>query len=134
MTKKDKTKYSESELLEFRNLIISKIQLAQEQLENYTLAFTNSGNNDILDTSPTFDVEDGTEASNKEANAELAIRQKKFIRALRSALGRIENGTYGICVKTGKRISRERLLLVPHTTMSVEAKEIETEKNQKRTR
>lgn len=134
MTKNDNLKYSDLELVEFRNLITSKIQLAQEQLETYTLAFTNSGSNDICDTSPSFDSEDGTEASNKEANAELAVRQKKFIRDLRSALGRIESGTYGICVRTGKKISRERLLLVPHTTMCVEAKESKAEKKLRRMR
>lgn len=122
MSKKSMDRYSDRELLEFKNLILSKIKFAEDQLERYTLAFSNAGNNDVTDTSPTFDPEDGSETSNKEANAELAMRQGKFIRDLRAALFRIENKTYGICIKSGKLIPRERLLVVPHTTMCIEEK------------
>ena len=115
--------YSDKELVEFKKLISKKIDLAQIQLESYTQAYSNSGSNDVSDTSPTFDPEDGSKTSNKEDNAALAARQKKFIRDLQLALERIQNKTYGICVKTGKKIPKERLLIVPHTTMSIEAKE-----------
>lgn len=122
-------RYSEPELLEFKNLILSKIRAAEQQLEIYTEAYTGKGSNSTEDTSPTFDSEDGTFSSNKEANAELAMRQKKFLRDLKAALIRIENKTYGICTRTGKKIPRERLLLVPHTTMCAEAKNPSLKRN-----
>lgn len=117
-----KHRYSDKDLYEFKTLILSKIKMAQDQLDLYTLAYSNAGGNDVEDTSPIFDPEDGSEASNKEANAQLALRQKKFIRDLRMALERIQNKTYGVCIRTGELIPRERLLLVPHTTMSIQAK------------
>lgn len=83
----------------------------------------NHAGNGTEDTSPTFKpFEEGSETMSKEANAQLAARQEKFIRDLRNALVRIENKTYGICRVTGKLISRERLLAVPHATLSIEAK------------
>ncbi len=117
------SRYSNEELLEFKKLIMAKIHSAQKQLEQYTQAYINTSTNDDSDTAPLFDPEEGSEASNKEANAELAVRQKKFIRDLRSALARVENKSYGVCQVTGKLIPKERLLLVPHTTMTIEAKE-----------
>lgn len=86
----------------------------------------NDLNNGTDDTSPTFKAfEEGSETMSKEANAQLAIRQEKFIRDLKNALIRIENKTYGICKVTGKLIDKERLKLVPHATMSIEAKNLQ---------
>lgn len=118
-----KTRYSDAELEEFRALIQEKIEKAQEQLELVKSAYKNDGNNGTDDTSPTFKAfEDGSEVMSKEANSQLAIRQEKFIRDLKNALVRIENKTYGICRVTKKLISKERLRLVPHATLSIEAK------------
>ena len=83
----------------------------------------NDGNNGTEDTSPTFKAfEEGSQTMSKEANTQLGIRQEKFIRDLKNALIRIENKTYGICIGTGKLISKKRLKLVPHATLSIEAK------------
>ena len=83
----------------------------------------NDGNNGTEDTSPTFKAfEEGSETMSKEANTQLAIRQEKFIRDLNNALIRIENKTYGVCRVTGKLINKKRLFLVPHATLSIEAK------------
>lgn len=121
-----KERYSDAELAEFRSLIISKIEKAQEQLELYKSAYMNNGNNGTDDTSPTFKAfEEGSETMSKEANSQLAIRQEKFIRDLKNALVRIESKTYGICRVTGKLISKERLKLVPHATLSIEAKNMQ---------
>jgi len=88
-----------------------------------TEAFANSNEHDISDTSPTFKVlEEGYQVNSKEENSKLAARQDKFIKALENALIRIENKTYGICRVTGKLISKERLRIVPHATLSIEAK------------
>jgi len=88
-----------------------------------TEAYTNSNDNDTMDTSPTFKVlEEGYQVMSKEENARLAGRQEKFIQSLENALVRIENKTYGICRETGKLISKERLRSVPHATLSMEAK------------
>ncbi|MCY4160627.1 MAG: TraR/DksA family transcriptional regulator [Flavobacteriaceae bacterium] len=118
-----KTKYSDQELIEFKELIENKIENAQKELEFLKRAYMNDSNNGTEDTSPTFKAyEEGSTTLSKEANAQLALRQEKFIRDLKNALVRIENKTYGICRATGKLISRERLLLVPHATLSIEAK------------
>ena len=85
--------------------------------------FANDRNNGTDDTAPTFKAfEEGSDTMSKEANSQLAIRQEKFIRDLKNAILRIENKTYGVCRETGKLISKERLMLVPHTTMSIDAK------------
>tara|TARA_Y100000588_G_C14081584_1_gene850395 strand:- start:380 stop:805 length:426 start_codon:yes stop_codon:yes gene_type:complete len=121
-----KERYSDAELAEFKALIKGKIAKAQEQLEIYQNAYKNDGNNGTDDTSPTFKAfEEGSETMSKEANSQLAIRQEKFIRDLKNALNRIENKTYGICRVTGKLIAKERLKLVPHATLSIEAKNMQ---------
>lgn len=123
MTETEKTKFSDAELEEFRALINEKIEKASEQLELIKSAYKNDSNNGTDDTSPTFKAfDEGSEVMSKEANSQLAIRQEKFIRDLRNALVRIENKTYGICRVTGKLINKERLKLVPHATLSIEAK------------
>jgi RNA polymerase-binding transcription factor DksA len=118
-----KTKYSEADLKEFKEIIDKKIAQAEEDLELLRSAFKNDANNGTDDTSPSFkSFDEGSDVMNKEKNVQLAIRQEKFIRDLKNALLRIENGTYGICRVTGKLIQKERLKLVPHATLSIEAK------------
>lgn len=126
MSTEIKNRYSDKDLSEFKALIEQKIEKAQEDLELLKSAYMNDGNNGTDDTSPTFKAfEEGSETMSKEANTQLAIRQEKFIRDLRNALIRIENKTYGICRVTGKLIRKERLVLVPHATLSIEAKNIQ---------
>lgn len=116
-------RYSDADLLEFRQIIEAKIARAQEDLALLRSSYMNNGNNGTDDTSPTFKAfEEGSETMSKEANVQLAIRQEKFIRDLSNALMRIENKTYGVCRVTGKLIQKERLKLVPHATLSIEAK------------
>ena len=111
---------------EFKTLIQDKIVKAIHDLELIKSAYMNDLNNGTDDTSPTFKAfEEGSETMSKEANSALAIRQEKFIRDLKNALIRIENKTYGICRVTGKLISKERLKLVPHATLSIEAKNMQ---------
>jgi RNA polymerase-binding transcription factor DksA len=118
-----KERYSDEDLAEFKKLIQDKIEKAQKQLEIYQDAYKNGSSNDTEDTAPTFkSFDDGSNTLSKEANSQLAIRQGKFIRDLKNALIRIENKTYGICRETGKLIRKERLILVPHATLSIEAK------------
>jgi DnaK suppressor protein len=120
---KAKTRYSDEELEEFRKIILDKLEKARRDLNLLTEAYTNSNDHDIMDTSPTFKVlEEGYQVLSKEENARLASRQEKFIQSLENALIRIENKTYGICRQTGKLISKERLRIVPHATLSMEAK------------
>ena len=103
--------------------ILDKIEKAQKQLDLYENAYKNGSSNDTEDTAPTFkSFDEGSSTLSKEANSQLAIRQEKFIRDLKNALIRIENKTYGICRVTGKLINKERLKLVPHATLSIEAK------------
>ena len=120
---KEKTRYSDEELAEFKEIILKKLEEANKDLELLKEAYSNSGGQDVQDTSPTFKVlEEGSQVLSKEENSQLAARQEKFIRDLANALIRIENKTYGICRITGKLISKERLRSVPHATMSIEAK------------
>ena len=120
----EKKYYSNEELQEFKELILKKIDEAKRNLEQLTAAMSNGGN-DVDDTSPTFKtLEEGSSVLSKEENAKLAARQQKFIKDLEAALIRIENKTYGICKVTGKLIPKERLMIVPHTTMTIEAKEM----------
>ncbi|NBW28612.1 MAG: TraR/DksA family transcriptional regulator [Flavobacteriaceae bacterium] len=122
----DTLRYSDADLAEFKELILNKIQKAQTDLELIKSAYMNDLNNGTDDTSPTFKAfEEGSETMSKEANSQLAIRQEKFIRDLKNALFRVENKTYGFCKVTGKLISKERLLVVPHATMSIEAKNLQ---------
>jgi RNA polymerase-binding protein DksA len=120
---KEKTRYSDEELEEFRQIILKKLSEARNDLAMLTEAFTNSGENSTNDTAPTFKVlEEGQTVMSKEENSRLAARQAKFIKNLEAALERIDNKTYGICRETGKLISKERLRAVPHATLSIEAK------------
>jgi RNA polymerase-binding transcription factor DksA len=119
----EKIRYSEADLAEFKEIILKKIQKAQSDLELIKSAYMNDLNNGTDDTSPTFKAfEEGSETMSKEANSQLAIRQEKFIRDLKNALFRVENKTYGVCKVSGKLISKERLMIVPHATMSMESK------------
>uniref|UniRef100_UPI0039A495E5 TraR/DksA family transcriptional regulator n=1 Tax=Ornithobacterium rhinotracheale TaxID=28251 RepID=UPI0039A495E5 len=119
-----KKRYSDAELEEFKALILEKIAKAEKDLKVIKESFINDQNNGTDDTSPTFKAfEEGSETMSKEQNAQLASRQEKFIKNLKNALVRIENKTYGICRETGKLISKERLKLVPHATLSIEAKQ-----------
>ncbi|GAB4154673.1 MAG: molecular chaperone DnaK [Winogradskyella sp.] len=121
-----KNRYSDKDLEEFRVLIQEKIDKAEHDLELIKSAYMNDHNNGTDDTSPTFKAfEEGSETMSKEANSALAIRQEKFIRDLKNALIRIENKTYGVCRVTGKLINKERLKLVPHATLSIEAKNMQ---------
>lgn len=122
----DNNRYSDKDLAEFKEIIQKKIDYAVEDLALIKSAFKNDSNNGTDDTSPTFKAfEEGSETMSKEANVALAIRQEKFIRDLKNALIRIENKTYGICRVTGKLIAKERLKLVPHATLSIEAKNMQ---------
>ncbi len=121
-----KNRYSDIELKKFRKLIEEKIDKAKADLELLKSSYMNDGNNGTEDTSPTFKAfEEGSETMSKEANTQLAIRQEKFIRDLKNALVRIENKTYGVCRITGKLIKKKRLSLVPHATLSIEAKNMQ---------
>ncbi len=118
-----KTRFSDQELLEFKELILAKLEKATKDLELLTEAYTNKGDHGTDDTSPTFKVlEEGHNVLSKEENSRLAARQQKFINNLENALIRIENKTYGICRVTGKLIAKERLRSVPHATLSMDAK------------
>ncbi len=120
---KTKERYSDEELNEFKVLILEKKEQAEKDLELLKETFANDKSNGTDDTSPTFKAfEEGSDTMSKEANSQLASRQEKFIRDLKNALVRIENKTYGICRETGKLIGKERLKLVPHATLSIEAK------------
>lgn len=122
----ENVRYSDADLVEFKELILAKLDKAKNDLELIKSAYLNDLNNGTDDTSPTFKAfEEGSETMSKEANSQLAIRQEKFIRDLKNALIRIENKTYGICKVTGKLINKERLKLVPHATMSIEAKNMQ---------
>jgi DnaK suppressor protein len=119
-------RYSDADLKEFKTLIEDKIVKATDDLELIRSAYMNDLNNGTDDTSPTFKAfEEGSETMSKEANTQLALRQEKFIRDLKNALVRIENKSYGVCRVTGKLISKERLKLVPHATLSIEAKKMQ---------
>ena len=126
MAEIEKTRYSDEELAEFKGIIEEMLSKAKAEYNTYREIATSVGTNDIEDTSPSFrTVEDdgATQLSKEEASA-LAQRQYSFIQNLEAALIRIENKTYGICRVTGKLIPKERLRLVPHATLTVEAKEM----------
>jgi DnaK suppressor protein len=119
----EKTRYNEAELKEFKILIQGKIKSAREELLDLTSSISNPNANGTDDTASSHNtLEDGSATLEKESINQLASRQKKFIDQLEAALVRIENKTYGICRETGKLIPRERLLAVPHTTLSMAAK------------
>ncbi|MCL2596749.1 MAG: TraR/DksA C4-type zinc finger protein [Paludibacter sp.] len=119
----EKTRYTDAELEEFRQIIEEKLIKAQREYDGLRNALNNMDGNDVIDTSPTFKVlEEGASTLSKEEMGLLAQRQKKFIQNLQAALVRIENKTYGVCRETGKLIPKERLRAVPHATLSIEAK------------
>ncbi|MUU78522.1 TraR/DksA family transcriptional regulator [Winogradskyella endarachnes] len=119
-------RYSDKDLEEFKAIVKDKIQKAEHDLQLIKSAYMNDFDNGTDDTSPTFKAfEEGSATMSKEANSALAIRQEKFIRDLKNALIRIENKTYGVCRVTGKLIKKERLKLVPHATLSIEAKNMQ---------
>ena len=121
-----KRTYTDKELERFKNIIIKKIDKAKQDLDLLKSAYMNDSDNGTDDTSPTFKAfEEGSETMSKEANTQLALRQEKFIRDLKNALIRIENKTYGVCRITGKLIKKNRLLVVPHATLSIEAKNMQ---------
>lgn len=120
----DKTRYSDDELKEFETLIIGKLDKAKEEFRilKETLNRNNDAGTDATSGGNTKVLEDGAETAEKENLSQLAARQLKYITNLENALVRIKNGTYGICSVTGKLIPKERLIAVPHTTQSIEAK------------
>lgn len=119
----EKTRYSDSELQEFKDIILEKLRIAKEELNSLASSLSNPNANGTDDTAGTYKtLEDGSATLEKESINQLAARQKKFIEQLEAALVRIQNKTYGICRETGKLIQKERLRAVPHTTLSMEAK------------
>ena len=119
-------RYSDKELEKFKKLIEEKIIKANSDLNLLKSSYMNDGNNGTEDTSPTFKAfEEGSKTMSKEANTQLAMRQEKFVRDLKNALVRISNKTYGVCRVTGKLINKKRLILVPHATLSIEAKNMQ---------
>ena len=122
----EKTRYTDEELEEFRQIINEKLALAKRDYEQMMDSLTNRDSNDVDDTSPTYKaLEEGSETQTKEDLMKFAARQQKFIQGLQAALVRIDNKTYGIDRITGKLIPAERLRAVPHATLSVESKELE---------
>ena len=126
MAGRKKNKYTDKELERFKKLILQKIDQAKQDLDLLKSTYMNDSDNGTDDTSPTFKAfEEGSETMSKEANTQLALRQEKFIRDLKNALIRIENKTYGVCRVTGKLIKKKRLMVVPHATLSIEAKNMQ---------
>ena len=121
----EKARYSDEELAEFKAIIIDMLEKAKQEYNTLRKVVMNNGNNDIEDTTPSFKTveDDGAMQLSREEASQLAQRQYKFIQNLEAALVRIENKTYGVCRVTGKLIPKERLRLVPHATLTVEAKE-----------
>lgn len=120
----EKTRYTDEELEEFREIILKKLEKATADYELLRGSLDNSDSNDVNDTSPTFKaLNESANLLSKQESSLLAERQQKFIKNLQAALVRIENKTYGICRETGKLIPKERLRAVPHATLSIEAKE-----------
>ena len=120
------TRYSDEELAEFKAIILDMLEKAKAEYKTLRATVMRTSSNDIEDTSPSFKTveDDGANQLSKEEASQLAARQYKFIQNLEAALVRIENKTYGICRVTGKLIPKERLRLVPHATLTVEAKEM----------
>ena len=127
-----KVRYSDDELEEFRSIINEMLDKARKEYNTLRRVIMHNGSNDIEDTTPSFKTveDDGAYQLSKEEASQLAQRQYKFIQNLEAALVRIENKTYGICRETGKLIPKERLRLVPHATLTVEAKEMLAKKGQ----
>ena len=124
---KEKNRYSDSELEEFRSIIKKKLVEAKEDLVILKGSLSHKDDHGTDDTGRSFNMmEDGAETLMREENAQLAARSEKFIKNLENALIRINNKTYGVCRKSGKLISKERLKLVPHATLSIAAKNAES--------
>ena len=123
MSQEEKTAYSQDELKEFEEIILQKLAVAKEELHSLkeTLSKKNDSGTDYTASTSKL-LEDGADTLERESMSQLASRQQKFVINLENALVRIKNGTYGICVDTGKLISKERLKAVPHTMHSIEAK------------
>ena len=118
-----KTRYNDEELEEFRVIINEKLKLARRDYEAMMRTLMNADGNDVDDTSPTYKVlEEGSATQSKEELIQLANRQQKFITGLEAALVRISNKTYAIDRITGEIIPKQRLMAVPHATLSVESK------------
>ena len=122
----ERTRYSDEELDEFKRIILEMLEKAKAEYNTLRRVVMHNGTNDIEDTTPSFKTveDDGAMQLSREEASQLAQRQYKFIQNLEAALVRIENKTYGICRVTGKLIPKERLRLVPHATLTVEAKEM----------
>jgi RNA polymerase-binding transcription factor DksA len=126
MSSTEKLRYNDTDLAYFKGIVKNKIAEALEQYELIKSAYMNDSNNGTEDTAPQFKAfDEGSSVMSKESNAQLAIRQEKFIRDLKNALIRIENKSYGVCRVTGNLIKKERLELVPHATLSIEAKNMQ---------
>jgi RNA polymerase-binding transcription factor DksA len=118
-----KTRFADTELAEFKEIILVKLEEAKKDFELLKSTMSHEDDHGTDDTSPTFKfMEDGSDTLSREETAQLAGRQSKFIQHLENALVRIQNKTYGICRVTGELISKERLKIVPHATLSIEAK------------
>lgn len=117
----ERQRYTDEELKEFEVLLTEKADKARKELEYIKESLTRKNNQDGVLSSVKV-LEDGADTAEKESLNQLAVRQQKFIKNMEAALIRIKNGTYGICVDTGKLIPKERLRAVPHTTQSIEAK------------
>lgn len=123
MTQQDKTAYTQEELKEFEVIIQQKLSIAKEELTSLKESLSKKNDTGTDYTASTSKLlEDGADTLERESLSQLAARQQKFVINLENALIRIKNGTYGICVDTGKLISKERLKAVPHTMHSIEAK------------
>ena len=127
MADKEKTRYSDAELEDFKAIINSKLTEAKTDLDLLNDTMSLKDDNGTDDTSPNFKlIEDGSDVLSREETSQLAVRQEKFVKSLNDALIRIENHTYGICRVTNKLISKERLRIVPHATLSIEAKRLQS--------
>ncbi len=126
----EKKRYTDEELLQFRTLIEEKIELAKREYDQIMDILRNRSGNGVEDTMPTYKIlEEGSASQTNEELITMAQRQQKFIQGLQNALIRIENKTYGVCRVTGKLIPKERLLAVPHATLSIEAKQMKDRKD-----
>ena len=126
MAEVEKTRYSDEELLEFKEIILAKLDKARKDYDLLRSTVMQTGGNGTDDTAHTFKIlEEGAATLSKEESGRLAQRQQKFIQHLEAALIRIENKTYGICRETGKLIPKERLKIVPHATLCIEVKDNE---------
>lgn len=126
----EKNRYTDEELEVFKKVIMEKIELAKREYDQMMDVLMNRGGNGVDDTQPTYKIlEEGSATQTKEELTTMAVRQQKFIQGLQAALVRIENKTYGVCRVTGKLIPKERLMAVPHATLSIEAKQMKDRKD-----